>query len=81
MNPAFANPDPKQMDVVINFGDHPESYEYQCDYKTFGGSYEDIVVLQYVLYTVSRNPGDSSVLFGYFQNPTIENGQWVINLP
>jgi len=81
MEPAFANPIPEQMDVVINFGEHPENYGYQCDYKKFGGSFEDIVVLQYVFCTVSENPGDSSVLFGYFKNPALQDGQWIINLP
>lgn len=81
MEPAFENPIPEQMDVVINFEEHPDAYSYQCDYKCYGGSFEDIVVLQYVLAVVNNNHGDSSVLFGYFRNPTLENGQWNIYLP
>lgn len=79
--PAFENPSPEQMDVIINFARHPDDCEYICDPKPFGGSVNDIMIYQYIIWACSKYPGDSSVLYGYFQNPTIVDGRWVIELP
>ena len=79
--PAFENPGPEQMDVIFNFAQHPDDCEYICSPKPFGGSFNDIIIYQYIIWACSQYPGDSSVLYGYFQNPTIVDGKWVIELP
>ncbi len=79
--PAFENPGPEQMDVIINFAQHPDDCNYTCNFKPFGGSRSDIIIYQYIIWACSKYPGDSSVLYGYFQNPTVVDGRWVIELP
>ena len=81
LEPAFADPSPEQMGVTINFGRHLEDSNCIFEKKPVGGSFNDLIVYQYVIWACSKYPGDSSVLYGYFQNPTVVDGKWVIELP